>query len=329
MPNFMWHAARAFFENGGRRLYVARAWRRDGGRPETSDLASALDALEILPDIAIVAAPGSTFRPQHVRHADARAWVDANVQALLAHVEKMRYRMAVVDSVDGHTPDEVRDMRAPLDSSRGALFYPWVRVADPVSGRDLHLPPSGFLAGIYARVDTARGVHRAPGNEAIVLATGLERELPLLELEGLTQAGINCLRVLQGRGVLVWSTRTLGSNGELKYVNVRRLLIFLEHSIDRGTQWAVFEPNAEPLWHNVRTFVENFLTTQWQAGALLGTTPHEAFFVKCDRTTMTQNDLDNGRLICLVGVAVMRPGVRYLPYRAVDGRSKGVGASAL
>ena len=115
------------------------------------------------------------------------------------------------------------------------------------------------------------------------------------------------LRVIQGRGVRAWSARTLGSNGELKYVNVRRLLIFLEHSIDRGTQWAVFEPNAERLWNDVRTLIENFLTVQWHAGALLGTTPREAFFVKCDRTTMTQNDIDNGRMICLVGVAVVRP----------------------
>lgn len=307
LPNFMWHGARAFFANGGRRLHVARARRKDDRRPEAADLAGALEQLELLPEIAIVAAPGSTFRPPQSQQPGARAWVDANVQALLAHVEKMQSRVAVVDSADAQSPEDVRDMRAPLDSVRGALYYPWVRVTDPVCGLELHVPPSGFVAGIHARVDASRGVHATPGNEALALATGLERHLTIVEQEALTQAGINCLRVNEQRGVLIWSTRTLSSASEWKYVNVRRLLIFLEHSIDRGIEWAVFEPNAEPLWHNVCRVIQDFLYAQWRAGALQGATPDEAYFVRCDRTTMTQNDIDNGRLVCLVGVAALRP----------------------
>lgn len=289
-PNFMWHAARAFFANGGRRLYVASVWRDDGLTPETTDFTAALQQLELIPEIAIVAAPGAT-----------------KIQALLAHAERMKDRFAVIDCGDQQSPDDVRALRASFDSAYGALYYPWVRVADPTTGRDVCVPPSGFVSGIYARVDLNRGVHTPPANEALVLATGLEREISASEQTTLNADSVNCLRRIPGKGLRVWGARTLSSDADWKYVNVRRLLLFLESSIDRGTQWAVFEPNGDRLWANVRRVVEDFLLLQWRAGALMGSRPEDAFFVRCDRPTMTQDDIDNGRLICLIGVAPVRP----------------------
>jgi phage tail sheath protein FI len=180
-------------------------------------------------------------------------------------------------------------------------------VTDPVLGNDLLLPPSGFVAGIYARVDAARGVHKAPANELVRLAVGVERDLTREEQDTLNPEGVNCLRTFPDRGLLVWGARTLSADPEWKYVNVRRLLMYLERSIDCGTQWAVFEPNTDRLWNAVSIQIRNFLIEAWRQGALQGIKPDQAFFVRCDRTTMTQDDIDNGRLICEIGVAPVRP----------------------
>jgi len=198
----------------------------------------------------------------------------------------------------------VQRQRASFDSSFAALYYPWVSVADPPA---LQLPPSAFVAGVCARVDAERGVWKAPANEVLRGASGLEVALDAARQEPLNAEGINVLRCFADRGVRVWGARSISSDAEWKYVNVRRLLIYIEHSIDRGLQWAAFEPNAEALWAQVRRAVEDFLLRTWRGGALLGTKPEEAFFVRCDRTTMTQDDLDNGRLVCLIGVAPLRP----------------------
>jgi len=300
-PAFMWHAARAFFANGGRRLYVARAWRDDGLPLTPEDLSAALEPLDRVDEIAIVAAPGATAGYEKDPKAAA-----ARVRTLLAHAARVR-RFAVIDSGDDQPPGGVEGMRASFDSAYGALYYPWVRMADPTTGREVVVPPSGFVCGVYARVDSNRGVWKAPANEALVMAVGLERDIPATDLARLTEAHVNCLRHVRGKGLLVWGARTLSSDPEWKYVNVRRLLLFVESSLSHGTNWAIFEPNGEPLWASVRRAAEDFLVTQWRAGALAGSRPDEAFFVRCDRTTMTQNDLDNGRLICLVGVAPVRP----------------------
>ena len=169
------------------------------------------------------------------------------------------------------------------------------------------MPPSGFVTGIYARNDINRAVYKAPANEVVNLALGFEMLLSKAQQEVLNPEGINCFRFFEGRGMLLWGARTKSSDPEWKYVNIRRYFAYLEHSIDRGTQWAVFEPNGERLWANVRRTVEDFLLNEWQMGALLGDKPEKAYFVRCDRTTMTQNDLDNGRLVCLVGVAAIKP----------------------
>jgi hypothetical protein len=173
--------------------------------------------------------------------------------------------------------------------------------------KEIALPPSGFICGIYARNDIERGVFKAPANEVVRGALRFERDVSFGEQEMLNPLGVNCLRFFPGRGYRVWGARTASSDPEWKYVNIRRYFNYLEASIDRGTQWAVFEPNGERLWANIRTTVSDFLYNEWVTGALLGTRPEEAFFVRCDRSTMTQNDLDNGRLVCLIGVAALKP----------------------
>jgi phage tail sheath protein FI len=193
------------------------------------------------------------------------------------------------------------------------MYYPWVVVNNPLAGpnspqpAEIALPPSGFVCGIYARSDVERGVWKAPANEVVRGALRFERNINHGEQELLNPIGVNCLRYLSGRGFRVWGARTISSDPEWKYVNVRRYFNYLEASIDRGTQWVVFEPNGELLWANVRGTIADFLLNEWKSGALLGTKQDEAFFVRCDRTTMTQNDLDNGRLVCLIGVAVVKP----------------------
>lgn len=283
----------------------------DGGLPTLDEYAgeelddnskTGLVAFEDIEDISIVAAPGSTLRYED-RLDDAQAIVNA----LIAHARRMRYRIAVVDSGSDQTLAEVRAMRAKFDSNYAALYYPWVRVMDPVTGQPIYVPPSGAVAGIFARNDVERAVYKAPANEVVSTAIGFERILSKSQQEVLNPEGINCFRYFPGRGLRLWGARTMSSDSEWKYVNLRRYFAFLEHSIDRGTQWAVFEPNGERLWAAVRGTVDDFLLDQWQNGALLGEKPDKAFFVRCDRSTMTQNDLDNGRLVCLIGVAPLRP----------------------
>jgi phage tail sheath protein FI len=284
----------------------------DGARPSESDYEghvndqtndkSGLAAFEDLEDISIVAAPGATYG--YTSNQDA---ANAVIGALIGHAQRMRYRIAVLDSGDAQSIAEVRDLRAKLDSSYAALYYPWVRVLDPVTNTELNLPPSGFVAGIYARNDVNRAVYKAPANEVVNLAIGFEKLLNKAQQEVLNPEGINCFRFFEGRGYRLWGARTISSDPEWKYVNLRRYFAYLEHSIDKGTQWAVFEPNGELLWANVRRTISDFLLNEWQMGALLGDKPEKSFFVRCDRSTMTQNDLDNGRLVCLIGVAPLRP----------------------
>jgi hypothetical protein len=237
------------------------------------------------------------------RREDSLAIVDA----LIAHAEQMRFRIAVLDSGDGHNLAQVRALRDQLSSNYAALYYPWVRTRDPVSGSEILLPPSGFVAGIYARTDSERGVYKAPVNELVIGAIGFETHLTHQEQEILNPEGINCLRFFEGRGFRLWGARTISADPEWRYVNVRRYVSYLEQSIGRGTEWAIFEPNGDRLWANVRIMIEDFLSMEWRNGGLLGTKPEEAYFVKCDRSTMTQDDIDNGRLICLIGVAPLKP----------------------
>jgi phage tail sheath protein FI len=308
--NYVALAARAFFDNGGQQLYIARATSPHGSNaalPTAADYAAALKTLEGLSDVSVVAAPGGA-----VAGASGMASVAPIHAALIAHVSRPgTYRFAVLDPPPGCSTSDVEALRAQANSNNAALYYPWVTIANPQIMRKplatISVPPSGFLCGIYARVDSQRGVFKAPSNEVLVGATGFERTLTSADSEMLNPLGVNCLRSFPGKGNLVWGARTTSSAPEWKYVNLRRYFLYLERSIDRGTQWVVFEPNGDALWASVRQAVSNFLYNEWRSGALLGTKPQDAFFVKCDRTTMTQDDIDNGRLICLIGVAPMKP----------------------
>jgi phage tail sheath protein FI len=283
----------------------------DGDRPGAADyegqdeqgVKSGLLVLQDLDDVSIVAAPGSTYGYSNGYRDDA-----LTIQGqLISHSELMRYRIAVLDAPDGQLVSGIRNYRGGFDSKYAALYYPWVGILDPVTETELDLPPSGFVAGIYARNDVERGVHKAPANEVVRLALRFELMLNKAQQDVLNPEGVNCFRFFEGRGNRVWGARTITSDPEWKYVNLRRFFAYVEHSIDRGTQWAVFEPNGPLLWANVRRTVEDFLFNEWKSGHLMGDDPDEAFFVRCDRSTMTQNDFDNGRLICLIGIAPLRP----------------------
>jgi uncharacterized protein len=269
--------------------------------------ATGLEALGEIDDIAIVALPdGGTY--------EDRTLSEQAADRLINHAQSLRYRIAVVDPPPESSLNQVRAFRGRFDSKYAALYYPWIEILDPLQRlaqgappRTVQLPPSGFVCGIYARTDIERGVHKAPANEVVMGLTQFEHNVNKARQEVLNPEGINALRFFEGRGNRVWGARTMSSDPEWKYVNVRRLFIYLEHSIDKATQWAVFEPNNDRLWANIRRSVEDFLLIQWRNGALIGETPEKAYFVRCDRTTMTQNDLDNGRLICLIGVAPTKP----------------------
>lgn len=277
--------------------------------PDDPRIASTgLFALADQEDIAIVSSPNAISFANETERKTA-------TDQLIAHCEALKaYRIGIVDPPKDLSISQVREFRSQFDSTYAAFYYPWVEIVDPNAKVDptagpalLHLPPSGFVAGIYARSDIDRGVHKAPANEVVLGITKFVTNVTFDRQSVLNPEGINALRFFEGRANRVWGARTMSSDPEWKYVNVRRLFNYLEHSIDRSTQWAVFEPNNEQLWANIRQTIEDFLEVVWRTGALMGTRPEDAFFVRCDRTTMTQNDLDNGRLICLIGVAPTYP----------------------
>jgi len=265
---------------------------------------SGIQALEDIDDISITMAPS--------------IWSPLVENALIQQAELLKYRFAIIDPppvrpADLDVIDSIRSFRSNYDTSYAALYFPRIEVRDPFTDTTVGLGPSGHMAGIYARVDIERGVHKAPANEVIQGIDvsngfhGLEIEVTKREQDLLNPVGIDALRWFPNRGTRVWGARTLSSDGSWKYVNVRRLFIFVERSIDEGTQWVVFEPNDEKTWARVRQSITNFLTTVWRSGALFGAKADEAFFVRCDRTTMTQDDIDNGRLICVIGIAPVKP----------------------
>jgi hypothetical protein len=251
-----------------------------------------LSAFEEIDNISIVIAPDENDVP-------------GLTDALVAHCENMGERFAVLQAPQN--PDPVAEMETPVDSTYAGYYYPWIEVIDANTGTTDLIPPGGHVAGIYARSDQENGVHKAPANEVVRGAQGLQVNLTKGEQDVLNPKGINCIREFQGRGIRVWGARTTSSDPEWKYLNVRRLFLFLKQSIDEGTQWVVFEPNDQDLWARVRQTIEQFLTTTWRDGALMGSSADEAFYVECGPSTMTQDDIDNGRLICEIGVAPVKP----------------------
>jgi phage tail sheath protein FI len=268
--------------------------------------ASGLESLADIDEISMVAAPGYSF---DYNNNPARA--DGIAQALIEHCEiRMKYRVAILDAPDDFIVSEVQTFRGKFDSSYAALYYPWLKILDPTDPdgrREIVVPPSGYVAGICARSDVAHGVSKAPANEIPLGAIDIELLLNKAQQDVLNPVGINCFRFFPDRGIRLWGARTISSDPSWKYFSTRRYFNYVEHSIDRGTQYLVFEKNDEVTWANVTQTVSDFLFNEWRNEALMGTKPEQAFFVRCDRSTMTQNDLDNGRLVCLIGIAVIKP----------------------
>ncbi|WP_416968558.1 phage tail sheath family protein [Streptomyces sp. 4F14] len=264
--------------------------------------------LETIDEITMVAVPD-------LMSAYQRGDIDAEgvrtVQlAVISHCEQMGDRVAVLDTPPGLNAQQVRNWRndeAGYDSRYATLYYPWVRVFDPAVGRNTTVPPSGHVAGVWARSDAERGVHKAPANEVIRGAVDLELRLSKGEQDLLNPIGVNCVRAFPGRGIRIWGARTLSSDPAWRYLNVRRLFNYLEESILLGTQWVVFEPNDDRLWSSIRRNVTAFLTEEWRRGALFGRTAEEAFYVKCDRDNNPQESIDQGRVVCEIGVSPVKP----------------------
>ncbi|MFJ1927696.1 MULTISPECIES: phage tail sheath family protein [unclassified Streptomyces] len=264
--------------------------------------------LEAIDEITMVSVPD-------LMSAHQRGDIDAEgvrtVQlAVIAHCEQMGDRVAILDTPPGLSAQQVRTWRndeAGYDSRYATLYYPWVRVFDPAAGRNTTVPPSGHIAGVWARSDAERGVHKAPANEVVRGAVDLELRLSKGEQDLLNPIGVNCVRAFSGRGVRVWGARTLSSDPAWRYLNVRRLFNYLEESILLGTQWVVFEPNDDRLWSSIRRNVTAFLTEEWRRGALFGRTAEEAFYVRCDRDNNPQESIDQGRVICEIGVSPVKP----------------------
>jgi phage tail sheath protein FI len=236
--------------------------------------------------------------------------VQAVQLAMIAHCELMGDRVAILDSPPGYNAQQIREWRVDkvsYDSKYASLYWPWIKVFDPVAGQAGFVPPSGHMAGIWARSDDTRGVHKAPANEVVRGALSLELQITKSEHDQLNPVGINCIRAFPGRGIRVWGARTVSSDPAWRYLNVRRLFNYVEESILEGTQWVVFEPNDLNLWERVKRTINAFLLGVWRDGALFGATPGEAFYVKCDAETNPPDVIDRGQLVVEIGIAPVKP----------------------
>ena len=305
---YLAHGVYGFFNNGGTIAFVLNVGTLEQAAKDGKKLASSaalymgedhgpgtrtgLKAFEEIEEIAIVIAPGQT---------------DPAIQDMvLSHCENMKYRFAVMDSPETIEKGGVDKLPKPRDSKFGAYYFPWIEVYDPEKG-NIFVPPSGHVAGVYARVDAERGVHKAPANELIRGALGLRYNITRGEQDILNPKGINCIREFKGRGIRIWGARTISSDPEWRYVNVRRLFNMVEHSIEKGTQWCVFEPNDQTLWKNITRNIKAFLSRIYMSGALFGKSPDQAFFVKCDDETNPPEVIDAGQVICEVGMCPVKP----------------------
>jgi phage tail sheath protein FI len=306
------NAVYGFFLNGGSRCYVVNT------RGPISGKGRGLDALAFIDEVAIIAAPGMTDQ--------------ASYSALLDSAELLKDRVAILDGpatvADVNQLTSSADLGAPAatggkdgapkqapglrarqsDGGYGAFYFPWIKARDAITDELVSMAPSGHLAGIYARTDTERGVHKAPANEAIRGALGVTQNVARSEQDQLNPAGVNCIRFFSREGVRVWGARTLAAeSSNWRYLNVRRLFNMVEESIGGSTRWVVFEPNDRPLWKSIERDVGAFLTLLWRQGALQGAKPQEAFFVKCDEETNPPDVIDAGQVVTLIGMAPVKP----------------------
>ncbi|WP_147915540.1 phage tail sheath family protein [Ruania zhangjianzhongii] len=264
--------------------------------------------LEAIEDVTMLAVPD--LMAAYEQGAIDLEAVQAVQLAMIAHCELMGDRMAILDPPPNLNAQQIKEWRvdgAGYDSKYAALYWPYVKVFDPASGTNSFVPPSGHMAGVWARNDDTRGVHKAPANEVVRGAISLQTSITRAEQDLLNPVGINCVRSFPGRGIRVWGARTLSSDPAWRYLNVRRLFNYLEESILIGTQWVVFEPNDDALWSRIRRTIAAFLVNEWRKGALFGLTPDEAFYVKCDRETNPAEAIDAGQVTCQIGVAPVKP----------------------
>jgi phage tail sheath protein FI len=264
--------------------------------------------LEAIEDVTMLCVPD--LMAAYERGAVDLEGVKAVQLAMIAHCELMADRVAILDAPPGLGAQQVRDWRvdnAGYDSKYAALYWPWIKVMDPVKGRPVLVPPSGHIAGVWARSDATRGVHKAPANEVMRGVIDLESNITRGEHDRLNPVAVNCIRSFPGQGIRVWGARTLSSDPEWRYLSVRRLFNFVEKSILDGTNWVVFEPNDRFLWGSVRRTITMFLRRVWRSGALYGRTPEEAFFVKCDDENNPPENRDAGILTVDIGIAPVKP----------------------
>lgn len=264
--------------------------------------------LEAVDEISMVAVPD--LMAAYQRGVIDLEAVKAVQLGLIAHCELMGDRVAIIDPPPGLNARDIRVWRqetAGYDSKYAALYYPWIKSFDPATGQTRMVPPSGHVAGIWARNDTERGVHKAPANEVVRGAVDLELQITRGEQDLLNPIGVNCIRAFPGRGIRVWGARTLSSDPAWRYLNIRRYFNYLEESILIGTQWVVFEPNDHNLWARIRRNISAFLVNEWRSGALFGQSPEQAYYVKCDEETNPPESVDLGRVICEIGIAPVKP----------------------
>jgi phage tail sheath protein FI len=307
---YLAHAVYGFFNNGGTRCWVNRV-------TAIGDVSSAIEQFASVDEIAIVAAP---LPPDAVDATVTQAAVNAIQDKLVSHCQLLENRVAVLDGARDIKNDNLvisiddSGIWRPAANPKGygSFFFPWIEVADPLQAAGTHItiPPSGHVSGIYARSDGERGVHKAPANEVVLGALGVRYRVSKILQKTLNPKGVNCIRPFNGT-IKVWGARTLASDPagdpEWVYTNVRRLFNYLRESIDKGTQWVVFEPNDRALWAKITRNITAFLTNVWRAGALFGSTPQEAFFVKCDDETNPPAVRDLGQVVTEIGVAVVKP----------------------
>ncbi|MFD7031399.1 phage tail sheath subtilisin-like domain-containing protein [Streptomyces sp. NPDC059917] len=264
--------------------------------------------LEAVDEISMVAVPD--LMSAYQRGAIDLEAVKAVQLGLIAHCELMGDRVAIIDPPPGMNARSIRVWRqetANYDSKYAALYYPWIKSFDPATGQSRLVPPSGHVAGIWARNDSERGVHKAPANEVVRGAVDLELQITRGEQDLLNPIGVNCIRAFPGRGIRVWGARTLSSDPAWRYLNIRRYFNYLEESILIGTQWVVFEPNDHNLWARIRRNVSAFLVNEWRGGALFGQSPEQAYYVKCDEETNPPESVDLGRVVCEIGISPVKP----------------------
>jgi len=303
---FLAHAVRGFFDNGGTLCWVVRV---GGSTPRelAGDVEerSGLVGLAAIDEVTIVCMPDAMTLAGDADEAERTALQGK----LIAHCENAGNRMAILDCPPLF-PREVLDWRASglgYDSNNAALYYPWLEVADPLTGgRPLLVPPSGHVAGVWARTDAAYGVHRAP-TEGVLGVTGLGFDVEESDQPELEEAGVNSIRAFPRQGIRVWGARTLSSDPEWRYAPARRMFLHLASSIDQGTRWTVFEPNDEQLWEKLRAQLEHFLERSWREGALAGEAADDAYYVKCDAETNPSEVIEAGQVVCEIGVAPLRP----------------------